>query len=177
MYATAAALTALHPLRLRYDLAQPIAQATAALLSGQNGNGGWGSDFETAWALLALAPATTDTAPYGNAIQALKNAQLSDGSWAQDVYQTALAARALLALNQGGGATPPWQGSVSGHAIDQASGQPLAGVQVTADGGQPVLTGTDGGFLLTGLSPGAHDIGLALAGYAGANRVVMVDAG
>ncbi|MFZ2452060.1 MAG: carboxypeptidase regulatory-like domain-containing protein [Methylovulum miyakonense] len=176
-YTTASALMALHSLRLRYDLAQPIGKATVFLQSAQAGAGGWGSTMDTAWTLLALIPATTDTTPYNNAVQALQNTQLSDGSWAQDVYQTALAARALQAIKNGGGTTSPWNGSVTGHAVDQPSGLPLAGVQVTADSGQSAFTGTDGEFLLTGITPGSHNFGFALAGYAAANRTALVDAG
>ncbi|WP_019867116.1 carboxypeptidase regulatory-like domain-containing protein [Methylovulum miyakonense] len=176
-YTTASALMALHSLRLRYDLTQAIGKATAFLQSAQAGTGGWGSTMDTAWTLLALIPATTDTTPYSNAIQALQNAQLSDGSWGQDVYQTALAARALQAIKNGGGTTSPWNGSVTGHVVDQLSGLPLAGVQVTADSGQSALTGTDGEFLLTGITPGLHGFDFALTGYANANRTALVDAG
>ncbi len=176
-YTTASALMALHSLRLRYDLTQAISKATAFLQSAQTSTGGWGSTMDTAWTLLALIPATTDTTPYSNAIQTLQNAQLSDGSWAQDVYQTALAARALLAIKNGGGTTSPWNGSVTGHVVDQLSGLPLAGVQVTADSGQSALTGTDGEFLLTGITPGLHGLDFALTGYANANRTALVDAG
>ncbi len=176
-YTTASALMALHSLRLHYDLVKPITNAVAFLQSAQADTGGWGGTMDTAWALLALIPATTDTTPYSNAIQSLQNTQLSDGSWAQDVYQTALAARALQAMKNGGGTTSPWNGSVTGHVVDQLSGLPLAGVQVTVDSGQSALTGTDGKFLLTGITPGLHDIGFALTGYANANRTAQIDAG
>lgn len=176
-YITAASLMALHSLRLSYNVAQPISNAAAFLLSAQAANGGWGSDFDTAWALLALAPATTDTTPFANAVQMLKNDQLADGSWGDDVYLTALAARALQAVQTGNGTTPPWQGAVTGYVVDQSSGLPLGGVEVASDSGQSAATGADGSFLLQGITPGVRSFSFSLAGYLTANQAATVNAG
>ncbi|TAL46035.1 MAG: hypothetical protein EPN89_11180 [Methylovulum sp.] len=176
-YTTASALMALHAHRLRYDLAQPISKAVNFLLSTQDANGGWGSDFETAWALLALAPATTDTTPLTNAAKLLENAQLPDGSWGQDVYRTALAARALWLMQAGSGTPSPWDSTVTGHVVDQNSGLPLGGVLVSTGNGQSVLTGADGGFLYQGIAPGTYSVGFTLAGYIDADRTGSLNAG
>lgn len=177
IYTTAAALIALHPVRLRYDLTQPINKAAAYLLSNRDNGGGWGSDFETAWALLALAPSTTDTAPLTEAAQLLKNTQLSDGSWDEDVYRTALATRALQAVQDGPSAPPSWTGTVTGRVLEQGSGLPLAGVAVFIDGDQANFTDADGAFRLQGIAPGTHPIRLTLTGYAEAVRTGVIDAG
>lgn len=175
-YITATALMALHSSRLKFDLAQPIAKAANFLMSTQESIGGWGSDFETAWALLALAPATTDKAPLANAAQVLGNMQLPNGSWGQDVYRTALAIRALHGMK--GGANPaPWNGTVVGYAVDQASGLPLGDVLVSAGNGLSISTAPDGGFILQGVPPGIHTVIFTLAGYNEVNRTVSLDAG
>ena len=176
-YTTASALMALHAHRLRYDLAQPISKAVNFLLSTQDANGGWGSDFETAWALLALAPATTDAAPLATTTKLLENAQLPDGSWGQDVYRTALAARALRLMQAGSGTPSPWDGAITGHVVDQNSGLPLGGVLVSTGNGQSVLTGADGSFLVQGIAPGTYSVGFTLAGYIDADRTGSLNAG
>lgn len=176
-YITASALMALHVHRLRYDLAQPIGKAVNFLLSNQDANGGWGSDFETSWALLALIPATTDAAPLANAAKSLANMQLSDGSWGQDIYRTALAARALWLMQAGSGTLSPWEGAITGHVVDRNSGLPLGGVLVSSGNGQPVFTGADGGFLVQGIAPGSYSVGFTLAGYTEAGRTGSLNAG
>lgn len=123
VHATAAALMALHAHRLSYDLAGPVARAAGFLLAARTGGGSWGGDFEAAWALLALVPATTDGAVLAPAARALEAAQLADGSWGGDVYLTALAARALGALRGSAGDPPPWDGVVAGRVVDQAGGR------------------------------------------------------
>lgn len=177
IHATAAALAALHRYRLDFDVAAPIAGAVGYLLATQTASGGWGDDFETALALLALVPATTDAAPLAFGLQALESAQLTDGSWGQDVYRTALAARALAVAKGAPGSTPPTTGGVTGQVVDAQSGLPLAGVAVSLGGGPATVTAATGRFALDGLVPGAQALSYGLPGYAAADQAFTLGAG
>jgi CshA-type fibril repeat protein len=175
-YPTAAALTALHAYRLDFNVVNPIAGAMHYLISAQMMSGGWGSDWGTALALLALAPATTDVTPFFLGIQALEAAQLSDGSWGQDVYSTALAARVLRAVR--GSPTPsPWNASLTGRVVDSVSGLPLGGVQVTVGSALSATTDPAGTFRLNEVPPGRYFIAYAISGYADPNQTVSLTAG
>jgi CshA-type fibril repeat protein len=175
-YPTAAALIALQQYRLSFNLADSIAGAVHSLIAFQTVSGGWSSDWETALALLALEPATTDVTPFFLGIQALEAAQLSDGSWGQDVYSTALAARAMRAVR--GSPTPsPWNASLTGRVVDSGSGLPLGGVQVTVGTALSATTDPTGMFRLNEISPGSYFITCTIPGYADANQTVSLTAG
>jgi hypothetical protein len=176
-YPTAAALIALQQYRLSFNLANPIAGAVRSLISAQAMSGGWGSDWETALALLALGPATTDVAPFFLGIQVLDAAQLSDGSWGQDVYSTALAARALWVLQSSPSVPPPGNGLLAGQVVDSGSGLPLGGVQVTVGTALSATTDPTGMFRLSEVPPGAYTVAYAAAGYADASQTVALSAG
>jgi hypothetical protein len=176
-YPTAAALIALQQYRLSFNLADSIAGAVRSLISSQAMSGGWGSDWETALALLALGPATTDVAPFFLSIRSLEAAQLSDGSWGQDVYGTALAARALRVLQSAPSVPPPGNGLLAGHVMDSGSGLPLGGVQVTVGTALSATTDSTGLFRLSEVPPGAYTIVYAAAGYGNASQTVSLIAG
>jgi sugar lactone lactonase YvrE len=145
-YTTATALMALHASRLYYNLTQQITKTVSFLLSAQNSTGGWGSDFESSWALLALASATTDLTPLMNAAQSLKNMQMPDGSWGQDVYRTALAARALTVIQEGPVAPPPESDTdaiIAGFVTDAEHGTPIIGANITVTGSDSISAVTN----------------------------------
>lgn len=81
---------------------QVLNAGAAWLLTRQNVDGGFSSEagtsngHETSLAVLAIR-AANPSASLGTAVAYLKGAQLPDGSWANDPYQTALAAQALRA--------------------------------------------------------------------------------
>ena len=100
VFHTALALQALNAYRLEFALSLSQDQAISFLRNSQNPDGGYGDSsstaFETSLVLLAildaglpLTPAETD------AIDFLAPQQLTNGSWVDDVYSTALAVLAL----------------------------------------------------------------------------------
>jgi uncharacterized repeat protein (TIGR01451 family) len=60
----------------------------------------WGSTLKNAWALRAVLPSLVTTVSVQTAIDALTIAQLSNGSWNNDVYLTAIALHALALADQ-----------------------------------------------------------------------------
>ena len=103
VYMTAMVLDTLAQYKSTYNLQTPINNAVAYLQTKQNSDGGFGSSsstvYETSLAFLALvesgALGTTSPTVVQNAITYLTSTQLSNGSWNDDPYSTALALRAL----------------------------------------------------------------------------------
>ncbi len=177
--ATSLALTALQRVVLLYNVSAPIDRAAQYLLQRQATGGGWGQDFETAAALIALVPVVSDTSRYSASLDALKARQLASGSWVDDAYTTALALRALyLAANVKPPVTPT-MGSFTGRIVNDATGVPLAGVTVSVDqiAGKQTVTTADGSFALTELAPGQYSLRYQLAGFNGATQAVSAQVG
>jgi hypothetical protein len=103
VYMAAMVLKTLSQYKNIYYLQTPINNAVAYLLTKQNQDGGFGSSsstvYETSLAFLALVESgslgTTSPTLIQNAINYLTSTQLSNGSWNDDPYSTALALRAL----------------------------------------------------------------------------------
>lgn len=100
VFYTATVLQAINSCRLEFNLSASRTRAITFLRSRQNPGVGYGSPastaFETAAALLAiLGSGQPLTAAETNALGFLSGAQLSNGSWSDDAYSTALALRAL----------------------------------------------------------------------------------
>jgi subtilase family serine protease/Tol biopolymer transport system component/fibronectin type 3 domain-containing protein len=97
--ATAKVLTALHPLRSRLDLNQPVSDGIRWLKRQQHGDGGFGEDagtvYDTAIALIAFKKYDVEITAYAPALEYLFEWQSLNGSWRSSVYETALAVQAL----------------------------------------------------------------------------------
>jgi iron complex outermembrane recepter protein len=68
-------------------------------------------------------------------------------------------------------------GTIEGRAIHAASGDPLSGVTIRAEGAPPVVTGPDGRFVIARLQPGAHRVTASRVGLQPATAEVRVSAG
>lgn len=100
IFYTAIALEALNSCRLQFAISSSQSRAITFLRSGQNADGGYGSPastaFETASVLLAILGSGHPLTPAeASAINFLAISQLTNGSWADDPYSTALALRAF----------------------------------------------------------------------------------
>jgi 5-hydroxyisourate hydrolase-like protein (transthyretin family) len=179
IYVSALASIALQRYRFQYSVGTPIAAASAFLLATQQPSGGWADATDAALALLALIPVTTDSTRYAAALQRLRDAQLSNGSWENDVFATALALRALHLAKAAPAPVDPTTGAVSGRVIDNATGASIAGVSITLEGAsaQQLQTQSDGRFAVNNLPPGAYKATYSVAGYAGAAQDLKLLAG
>lgn len=165
---------------LLFENSVEIADTASAFLFGnQVPGGGWASDWETALALLAVIPSTTDATRYAPALDALRARQLANGSWGNDVYATALALRVLHLAESIKFPVDPAGGTITGRVVDAGTGLPLAGVTVSLAqlAGSQVSTGTDGRFTLIGIPPNSYTVNYQTAGYSGASRTAAVKAG
>ena len=148
------------------DAAAAIGRAQQYLLAQRDASGLWKESFDTALALIALAPSLPNISSLTTSIASLKAGQASDGSWDEDAYTTALALRAidLVSLPQ----PNPDYATLSGSVIDAQTGLPLAGVSATLTGSTSatLVTGSDGRFVFTGLQAGSYGVALSLTDYA-----------
>ena len=179
VFATAVVSHALQRFQFKFSLGRPIDAASKFLYSQQLPNGGWSSSWETALALVATVPVTTDPHLYANAAQALSAGQSANGDWDGSAYSTALALRALNLLQNVTLPSNPSTGTLSGRVSSQSSGQPLAGVHVTVSGATNATATSDsnGQFSVGNLSPGQYAVNLTLAGYTSAGLTASVAAG
>ncbi|MGR9087760.1 MAG: carboxypeptidase regulatory-like domain-containing protein, partial [Gammaproteobacteria bacterium] len=166
VYTTALAVRAILPYLHRYS--QAAAAITAAghfLLSQRNGSGLWGSDFESAQALLALAPAMADRSLITSSVDSLLGRQRSDGSWSGDVYITALVLQLLTVLDDP--VAHPGFGALRGRILDGGTGHALAGVLISIQGPmlKQTLTDPDGRFEFTEMPPGQYELMIDHSGY------------
>lgn len=178
VYVTASVLRVLSRYRVEYNVNTAISKAISFLEAQLQPGGGWGSDWETAVALRALAPVGADASRLAVAADALRANQLADGSWEGSVYVTALAMQAIRELETVPPLPPPvTEGMVSGRVLDAESGLPIIGATVVADGGALISVGVDGAFALAGLSAGSHSIEISADGYSAVTATVNVSAG
>lgn len=163
VYLTAVAMRAVWHYRHRFALDETLAQARDYLLSRRDGTGLWGQTFETALALIAIAPMMIDRSQIDNSLQSLRRQQLVDGSFAGDVYQTALALRALRLAEL----PAPDEIRLSGRVIDGDTGRALSGVTASLEGAstRQVVTDGNGRFLLPRLVAGNYRLTLMLPTY------------
>src|SRR5690606_22309254 len=106
MALTAQTLVSLRPYLFRFDVGSMMSKAQSYLLTQLN-NQNSAESWDTALVLLATSPLTTDPALYQAALDRLRSSQLSDGSWSQDIYSTALAVKALQQLQDTDQTTDP----------------------------------------------------------------------
>ncbi|WP_232199394.1 carboxypeptidase regulatory-like domain-containing protein [Thioalkalivibrio thiocyanodenitrificans] len=179
-YLTSRALSVLQPHRFDYNLSAPLQRAADFLWNNQE-QGLWGEIWESAEALLALIPLTTDTSRYDAALNQLLARQGANGSWDGSVLATALALRAIEAPRAVTSPPVPRLAAIGGRVLDDSTGVPLNGVMVTAagdDGSSITLpTGTDGRFTLEDLEPQGYTVSYGAAGYAGYVQSISLQAG
>ncbi|MDR7088632.1 carboxypeptidase regulatory-like domain-containing protein [Cellvibrio fibrivorans] len=179
VYVTALVSRALQTHRFTFNLSASIASATEYLLANQQAGGGWSGNLETVVALLAVVPAVTDPSRYKIALDKLTDAQLSNGSWNNDVYTTALALQVLHLVKNPPVFDEPTSGSVSGSVISASSNLPLASAQIILDGptSQTLITDGMGRFNASNVTSGTYVLKYKSLGFQDATQTVQINVG
>jgi prenyltransferase beta subunit len=175
-YVTAVVLRALNHYRAVYNINETLSRTIAFLDGERQVDGTWRDNWETATALLALTPAGADPQLLTQAADALRADQQANGSWDDSVYVTALAMRALAALEDMPPPPPVNEGAVSGRVLDANNGQPVIGATLRTSTGLETTAAMDGSFALAGLSAGSHVIDISATGYNPLSLTVSVNA-
>lgn len=185
VYVTAHASIALQQFQFSYNVSNYITAANAYLFNTELVNGGWSTHWETATALMAIVPATTDASVYLNAINSLQTSQQPDGSWLNakgnsDVYITALALRALYLTANIKLPSLPTKGNFTGKVINASTGLPITGAMITMSNGvitNTITTSNDGRFALNNVEPDTYQFTYTATGLSIATQTASVQAG
>lgn len=180
VYTTALATRALSRYAATFGLAAELSAAGEFLRNQRREDGGYGTSWETAHAVRALLPITSDPSGFAPAIDWLLDSQQDNGSWEGDLYATGVALRALTAASRLGGiADDPDTGLVSGRLVSEADGAPIARGDVAVEDYPElgVTAGSDGVFELALPADEAVTLAYEAAGFAGASQSVQVAAG
>lgn len=142
-YTTALVLRALARHRGFFELDGAIEQARTFLLNSRDTSGAIGSPYESAAALLAIAPTSDSKSNYADVVASIEARQETNGSWSGSVFATALAIQALALVEQP--QPNPQLGSIELEFVDAETGAPLQGIEVVLGGdasrtGAPVPT-------------------------------------
>jgi sugar lactone lactonase YvrE len=184
VYVSAQVSIALRQFIFEYDIANAVTAANEFIFSRQV-SGGWSTDWETASALLAIIPVTSDASRYVQQLDFLRTRQLADGSWHGDVFETALAIQALSVASQveipsdpvfG---NDPVSGSISGRVSDANTGLPLSNVSVSLaqNTAMQAVSAGDGLYQLSDIAPGQYSVLFQRNGYGSVTQLVEVIAG
>ena len=151
----------------------------------------------TTGSIVGVVTDNTSGSPVGNATVSYNGGAVStsgDGSYslsnipagsvaltvAADGYQNSAANVSVVAgqtaTNNFALTLTPITGSVSGHVIDSASGNPLAGATVAYAGGS-TTTDSTGSYSLANLTPGTQTLTVTLLGYNPGGNTVSIVAG
>lgn len=142
-----------------------------------SGSNLWPETFESALALQILIANSEDSSVYQSSVTALAEAQLGNGSWDNDVYQTALALRTLhLADNP---PVLPTRVRIEGRVVDALSEIPIEGAELTlsGDGNAMTLSGSDGRFSFNDLPAGSYSVQATATDYGAITASLTVGPG
>lgn len=177
IYATALTLNALQQYAALRNIRSTADLAADYLLQNQVAGGGWNTAAESGLALIALTAKTADLNLFSTAAQLLETSQLANGSWGDDVYTTAIVERALSHVRDlSSGPTDPALATVTGMAVNAATGLGVQGISASIQGVSTVQTSVNGNFELGNIPPGSYTLELSGAGFTGASQSITVQA-
>jgi len=164
---TAITSTALQRYQAYFSSTQHIYNANQFILTQRNNNISWNSHWETALALIALASSEPNRQLYQSAITDLQSAQLTNGSWNNDSYTTALALRAQAILDGNSLGILQGDAEISGKVIDSKTNLPLknARLEISETPPRSVLTNENGQFKLSKIEAGEYNLSVQKAGF------------
>nr|WP_282562562.1 carboxypeptidase regulatory-like domain-containing protein [Marinobacter panjinensis] len=176
---TALATKALKPYLYTHDIADVLRGSVNYLYSARNADGHWGTAWESALALQALIPVTTDVSKYGKAVDFLKASQSPEGDWGQQVYTTSISVAALKMLASIDVPVDPEKAVVAGRLVDASSGAsiPSATIDVLGFSNEDVAISSDGSFVISNLGSDSYVVAYSAAGYLGASQSITLQKG
>ncbi len=176
---TALVIKALKPYVYTFNISAVLSRATAFLYTTKDDRQGWDSDWESALALQALIPVTTDVSRYRESVGALESKQLATGSWESQVYSTALAISTLDLLANLEVPADPEKAVVRGRIIDKSGGSAISNafVDVRDFDAEAVSIEDSGHFAISNLEPGNYSVVYSAPGYLSASQNLTLQKG
>ncbi len=177
-YISALVASAMNRYRFNYPLAIELTALKEYLLSSQLLSG-WGSDFETAHGLLAIMQLSSDVSRFIDSVTVLQASQWASGSWSDDSYSTALAARVSYLYSNLQPVSDPNKAFINGRLVEDTNGQGLVGasVSILELPGTVFTTLSDGSFSVTDLDAGTYTLQYRHPAYYTTTQSITLDAG
>lgn len=177
VFVTSKVLISLKHFMFRYPIASEIEEARDFLIEQLATNNRL-SAWERASALNAVIPVTSDPLKYTEIVNLLNDQQLTNGSWENSVYTTALVLQALNLNENVVQPIEPSTGIVVGKLFDTATKLPLVGVNIIQTPSiSTTITNSVGKFEISGILPESYTLVYQLDGYIEAQQSVTVIAG
>lgn len=178
VFVTATVSRALQRHRMSFNVSRPVELANQFLLNARNSSGIWNTRNETALALLAVIPGSSNPEVYQSSLSAFLNSQNTNGSWANDVYTTALALQVLRLTNNPPEIDNALSGNASGLVINKASGEPVISSKVIIEGPvvKEIVSDASGYFKAYNLPAGTYSFTASAPGYQSATQTLSLAA-
>lgn len=161
-----------------YNISGPLNEAIDYLYSQQEADGAWGDNWETALALRALVPVTTDVSRYGNSATLLAATQSIEGDWDESPYATAIALAVVHLLRTVTVPADPSKATIIGKLVSADSLAAISGATIEVSGSSvsPDI-GENGSFTIANLEPATYQLTYRAPGYLSAVQSVSVSQG
>lgn len=176
---SALVVKAIKPYLYTFNISSLLSRSVGFLYAVKGSGNLWDSDWESALALQALIPITTDTSLYELSVSALSGRQQGSGSWEGQVYSTALAMSTLDLLANLDVPADPEKAVIRGRLLDALTSNPLpnAAIDVRDVDSELVSIEADGAFAVSNLDAGNYIVSYSAPGYLGASQNLVLQKG
>lgn len=160
---TAIVTNALWLHRQTYQLGNALTDGVNYLVDQRATNNLWDEIEASALALSAILNVAVDRTPYQSSLTAFADLQNSNGSFANDVYLTALGLRIIDATQK----PAPDEIRLSGRVVEGDSGTALAGAAIVLSGPDSLsqVADVNGEFVLENLTAGTYALTVSIDGF------------
>lgn len=179
VYISSVCLSSLRQFIFQFNISNELDNALNFIITSQSSNGGWENELETAIALNAIIPLVIDKSNYLGSVDWLRSQQLSNGSWRDDVYITALAERAIYLADNITNPVSPSNGAITGRVVNQNSGSPIVGATISLmqDPFTTVSSDVNGVFNFVNVPVNTYTLNYAALGFGGVGQTLTTQPG
>ena len=179
IYVASVCVLSLQQFLFQFNISNELDNALNFIIASQVSNGGWGNELETALALTAIVPSVTDKLSYLSSVDWLRSQQLINGSWSNDAYITALSGRAIYLADNITDPVSPTKGAITGRIVNQKTGEPIAGVNVSLmqDPFTTVQSDVNGKFSFVNVPVNTYTLNYTALGFSGLGQNLTTQPG
>ncbi len=179
VFVTANVVQALTSYKSRYvGVAQALNAAVTFLLSKKADAVSWVEEFESASALIALTNIVADTSTIEGSIDALRSRRLTNTSWSDDVFTTALAMQALALFDarSNNTATTSKTATINAQVVRAGSSEAIsrASISIAGNLGLSATSNSAGQFTLSNIPAGDHTLIVQKSGFIPNSSIVTL---
>ncbi|NVK36819.1 MAG: carboxypeptidase regulatory-like domain-containing protein [Gammaproteobacteria bacterium] len=171
VYVTSLVLSVLNNIKFYFSISSEIEMATAFLVAELNSETSDLIPWQQALAINSIRQATVDSTGYKTVSDILFDKQLSNGSWQDDAYTTALVLKSSSAVTSVEPPASVTQASVSGRVLERQNLSALPAAKVLLQSYEDstlsysINSNGQGLFHIKEVMPGEYHIQISAAGY------------